>query len=176
MGQAGAVLVPLSLYWLAFTTYPHVHWIVPIIASIPFGTGISLCYTSTWTYLVTAYRPIAASSMAANTFVRTTFAAAFPLFAGQMYHRLGTVGATALLAGLTTISAPLPSVNTIIPATHKLIQSAGLSSTGLVDGCDETLVSRILQRHRSHIIAHHYNHKGYHQHHLHDHHYIRVSI
>lgn len=108
MGQTGAILVPLSLYWLAFTTYPHVHWIVPIIASVPFGTGILLCYTSTWTYLVTAYRPVAASSMAANTFVRTTFAAAFPLFAGQMYHRLGTVGATALLAGLTTISAPLP--------------------------------------------------------------------
>ena len=104
----GGVLVPISLYWLAFTTYPHVHWIVPIIASIPFGTGIFFCFTSVFTYLVTAYRPIAASSMAANTFVRTCFAAAFPLFAGQMYHRLGTVGATALLAGLTTISAPLP--------------------------------------------------------------------
>ncbi|KAK7696650.1 hypothetical protein QCA50_001308 [Cerrena zonata] len=48
--------------------------------------------------------------MAANTFVRTTFAAAFPLFAGQMYRALGTVGATALLAGLTTISAPLPFI------------------------------------------------------------------
>lgn len=110
MGQVGAVLVPVSLYWLAFTTYPHVHWIVPIIASVPFGTGILYCFTSTFTYLVTAYRPIAASAMAANTFVRTSFAAAFPLFANQMYHTLGTVGATALLAGLTTVSAPLPFI------------------------------------------------------------------
>ena len=110
MGQFGGILVPVSLFWLAFTTYQSVPWIVPIIASVPFGTGILWCFTSTFAYLVVAYRPIAASAMAANTFLRTTFAAAFPLFAGQMYRRLGTVGATALLAGLTTLAAPLPWV------------------------------------------------------------------
>ncbi|KAH7921993.1 MFS general substrate transporter [Leucogyrophana mollusca] len=110
MGQVGGILVPLSLFWLAFTTYPHVHWIAPIIASIPFGTGIYFVFTSTFTYLVTAYRPIAASAMASNSALRSAFAAAFPLFAGAMYERLGTVGATALLAGLTTLMAPLPFV------------------------------------------------------------------
>lgn len=108
IGQFGAVLIPVSLFWLAFTTYPHVHWIVPIIASIPFGTGILFCFAAMFTYTVTAYRPVAASAMAANTFVRTVSAAAFPLFSDQMYHKLGTVGATALLAGLTTLAAPLP--------------------------------------------------------------------
>lgn len=127
MGQVGAILVPIStsitppidsdarsrppfsgLFWLAFTTYPQVHWIAPIIASVPFGTGIYFVFTSTFTYLVTAYRPIAASAMASNSALRSTFAAVFPLFAGAMYDRLGTVGATALLAGLTTIMAPLP--------------------------------------------------------------------
>ncbi|KIJ64167.1 hypothetical protein HYDPIDRAFT_175592 [Hydnomerulius pinastri MD-312] len=110
MGQVGAVLIPISLFWLAFTTYPHVHWIAPIIASIPFGSGIYFAFTSTFTYLVTAYRPIAASAMASNSALRSAFAAAFPLFAGAMYNRLGTVGATALLAGLTTIMAPLPFI------------------------------------------------------------------
>ncbi len=51
---------------------------------------------------------MAATSMAGNAFVRSAFAAAFPLFAGQMYEKLGTVGATALLAGVMTIAAPLP--------------------------------------------------------------------
>ncbi|GJE84696.1 MFS general substrate transporter [Phanerochaete sordida] len=109
-GMIGGVMVPASLYWLAFTTYGNVHWIAPIIASVPFGMGILFIFISVFTYTVTAYRPIAASAMAANAFVRTTSAAAFPLFAGQMYHRLGTVGATALLAGLTTVAAPLPFV------------------------------------------------------------------
>ncbi|KIK94332.1 hypothetical protein PAXRUDRAFT_828105 [Paxillus rubicundulus Ve08.2h10] len=110
MGQVGAILVPISLFWLAFTTYPQIHWIVPIIASIPFGSGIYFVFTSTFTYLVSAYRPIAASALASNSALRSAFAVAFPLFAGAMYNRLGTVGATALLAGLTTIMVPLPFV------------------------------------------------------------------
>ena len=40
--------------------------------------------------------------------MRTTFAAAFPLFTVQMYHKMGTVGATAFLAGVMTVMAPLP--------------------------------------------------------------------
>jgi len=110
MGQLGGILVPIGLFWLAFTTYSHVHWIVPIISSIPFGAGVYFAFTSVFTYLVTAYRPIAASAMASNSAMRSTFAAAFPLFAGTMYNRLGTVGATALLAGLTALMAPLPFI------------------------------------------------------------------
>lgn len=58
--------------------------------------------------MVTTYRPIAASALASNVAMRFSFAAAFPLFAKAMYNRLGTVGATALLAGLTTLMTPLP--------------------------------------------------------------------
>ena len=108
MGMPGGVLASLSLLWIAFTTYPHVPWIVPIVGFIPFGTGILFVFTSTFTYLVTAYRPIAASAMAGNSALRSAFAAVFPLFAGQMFARLGTVGAMALLAGLTAVMAPLP--------------------------------------------------------------------
>ncbi|KAH9476477.1 Efflux pump atB [Psilocybe cubensis] len=110
MGKFGGILVPIGLFWLAFTTYKAVHWIVPIIASVPFGTGIYFVFTSTFSYMVTAYRPIAASAMAANSAMRSSFAAVFPLFAGAMYHRLGTVGATALLAGLMALMTPLPFV------------------------------------------------------------------
>jgi hypothetical protein len=59
-------------------------------------------------YLVVLYRPWAASVMAGNSFMRSCFAAGFPLFATQMYTTLGTVGATALLAGLCALMAPLP--------------------------------------------------------------------
>ncbi|KAJ8079688.1 hypothetical protein AAF712_011828 [Marasmius tenuissimus] len=109
-GQVGGILVPIGLFWLAFTTYSSVHWIVPIIASIPFGAGTYYVFSSVFTYLVTAYRPIAASAMASNSAMRSSFAAAFPLFAKFMYDDLGTVGATALLAGLMTLMAPLPFI------------------------------------------------------------------
>jgi len=108
MGQVGGVLIPVGLFWIAFTTYRSVHWIVPIIASIPFGVGIFYSFVSTFTYLVTAYRPIAASVLASNSFFRSCFGAVLPLFALEMYDTLGTVGATALVAGLATLFAPLP--------------------------------------------------------------------
>lgn len=108
--KVGAVIVPASMFWLAFTTYPSIPWIVPILASTGFGAGFILCFSGTFTYLVVAYRPMAASAMSANAFARSSFAAAFPLFAGQMYQKLGTVGATALLAGIMTLCAPLPFV------------------------------------------------------------------
>ncbi|KAI0374134.1 MFS general substrate transporter [Pilatotrama ljubarskyi] len=110
IAQFGGIIAPAGLYIMAFTTYKHVHWIGPIIGSGLFGTGMYYIYAGVFTYLVTAYRPIAASAMAANSAMRSTFAAVFPLFAGAMYHRLGTVGATALLAGLTTLMAPLPFI------------------------------------------------------------------
>lgn len=110
MGQVGGVLIPIALFWIAFTTYRSVHWIVPIIGSIPLGTGICFAFTSTFTYLVTSYRPIAASVLASNSFLRSASACAFPLFTSAMYGTLGTVGATALVAGLATVFAPLPFI------------------------------------------------------------------
>ena len=94
----GSVLIPISLFWFAFTSYPTVHWIVPIIASIPFGTGLVLTYASVFQYLVRAYPMYAASAMSSNTFERCIFACVFPLFATQMYERLGYEWASALLA------------------------------------------------------------------------------
>ena len=38
----GAVLLPIGMFWFAFTTYPAVPWIVPILAGIPFGWGVAL--------------------------------------------------------------------------------------------------------------------------------------
>jgi len=110
MGQVGGVLVPLALLGLALYMFRSMHWIVPVLASVPFGTGTYFIFTSSFTYIVVAYRPLAASALACNTTMRTSFAAAFPLFAGQMYRELGTVGATLLLAGLTTVMAPIPFV------------------------------------------------------------------
>lgn len=36
---AGGVLVPIGLFWFAWTIYAQVHWIVPIIGSGVFGMG-----------------------------------------------------------------------------------------------------------------------------------------
>lgn len=110
MGEIGGILVPLSLYMIAFTTYPHVHWIAPILCSIPLGAGTFFVFSSVFMYLVVAYRPIAASAMASNTAMRCLLSAILPLWATPMYERMGTVGATVFLAGVMTVLAPLPFI------------------------------------------------------------------
>ncbi|KAI0014807.1 putative bicyclomycin resistance protein [Xylariomycetidae sp. FL0641] len=47
----GAVLVPIGLFWFAWTSYSSVHWIVPIIGSGVFGCGTLLVFTGIFTFL-----------------------------------------------------------------------------------------------------------------------------
>jgi MFS family permease len=81
--MAGGILVPVGIFWFAWTTYPSVHWIVPIIGSGVFGAGMLLSFSGVWTFLVDTYPHYAASALAANSFMRSSFAAGFPLFATQ---------------------------------------------------------------------------------------------
>lgn len=110
MGQVGGILVPCALLVMALTASPNITPVLPILASIPFGTGIVYMFTSTFTYLVASYRHCAASALASNAALRLTFAAIFPLFAKQLCSVLGTEGALGLLAGLTALACPLPFI------------------------------------------------------------------
>ncbi|OQE32005.1 hypothetical protein PENSTE_c001G00580 [Penicillium steckii] len=104
----GGVLIPIGLFWFGWSLSSNVHWIVPIIGSSFFGCGVLLAYTGIFTFLVDAYPQYAASALAGNGAVRSSFAAAFPLFGLQMYSKLGYHWATSLLAFLTIFMMPFP--------------------------------------------------------------------
>ncbi|KAL4903411.1 hypothetical protein BDW74DRAFT_179828 [Aspergillus multicolor] len=105
----GSVAIPISLFWFAWTTSPSsIHWIVPIIAIVPFGFGIVLVFLSVINYLVDSYTIYAASVLAANSVLRSLFGAAFPLFTTQMYDELGTRWASSIPAFLALACVPLP--------------------------------------------------------------------
>ncbi|UZJ54118.1 hypothetical protein CBS101457_003438 [Exobasidium rhododendri] len=112
MAKVGSILSPVGLFIFAFTTYANVHWIAPIIGSIFFGWAVIYIFISVFTYTVVQWRPVAASALGANSALRSSFAAGFPLFATQMAGRLGTVGTAALLAGLNCLidQIPLPFI------------------------------------------------------------------
>ncbi|KAF2764237.1 MFS general substrate transporter [Teratosphaeria nubilosa] len=91
----GAMLVPVSLFGFGW-----VHWIVPIIFSGLFGLGNILCFGGVYTYFVETYPLYAASALAANSFARSSFAAAFPLWGYQW--------ASSLLAFIALAMVPFP--------------------------------------------------------------------
>lgn len=104
----GSIVFPAGLFWLAWSGNADVHWIVPTLAGIFIGFGLITIFLQAINYLVDAYLMFAASALAANTFLRSMFGAVFPLFATQMFNRLGVAWAGSLLAFLGVAMIPVP--------------------------------------------------------------------
>ncbi|KAG8788862.1 hypothetical protein FRC12_014103 [Ceratobasidium sp. 428] len=105
-----AILLPVSLIWFAWTTYPSVHWIVPILAGVPFGTGSIIGFTSVVAYMVDSYPMYAASCLAANGILRSTIAFAFPLFIPHLFEKAGDQWGTMFCAFLALVCVPIPYI------------------------------------------------------------------
>ncbi|KAI0019015.1 major facilitator superfamily transporter [Xylariomycetidae sp. FL0641] len=104
----GSCLLPIGLFWFAWTNGPEIHWIVPIIASGFFAAGLVLVFLSLMNYLIDSYTIYAASVLAANSVLRSLFGAAFPLFTDAMYSNLGIHWASSIPAFLSLACLPFP--------------------------------------------------------------------
>ncbi|EGC44541.1 polyamine transporter 1 [Histoplasma capsulatum var. duboisii H88] len=94
----GGLLVPIGLMTYGWTAQPHIHWIIPNIASAIFATGLIIGFQCAQAYIVDAYTQYAASATGAAAFLRTLAGFSFPLFAPSLYARLGLGWGNALLA------------------------------------------------------------------------------
>ncbi|KAI1174265.1 MFS transporter [Nemania sp. FL0916] len=99
-----------SLFWLGWSARSDTHWIVPMLAGVPFGMGLELVFISMLNYLADAYDIFAASALASSAFSRSIFAVLLPLAAGPMYESLGIPWACSLLGFLSLAMAIIPFV------------------------------------------------------------------
>ncbi|KAL7902997.1 MFS general substrate transporter [Trichoderma sp. SZMC 28014] len=106
--MVGALILPIGLFMFAWTTYPSIPWIVPIIGAVIFSAGLVLVFTGLIGYLIDAYVIYAASVMASSSVVRYSFGAAFPLFTTRMYESLGNQWASSIPAFLLLGCLPFP--------------------------------------------------------------------
>ena len=102
----GSILMPVGLFWLAWTS--HVSWVAQVISIAFIGAGIMLIFTNGVAFIIDIYMTGSASALAANTIVRSAAAAGLPLAAPRMYEALGTAWATSLLALLCVALVPAP--------------------------------------------------------------------
>ena len=42
--MAGAIAIPVGLFWFAWSNYPSIHWISSVMAGAPFGFGMVLVF------------------------------------------------------------------------------------------------------------------------------------
>ena len=104
----GAFLLPIGLFWFAWTSSPDVHWFAQVIAGVPIGVAVELVLLQGMSYIIDVYLMYANSALAGNTFVRSLFGGGFPMFAMGMYHNLGVDWATSLLGFLAIAFLPCP--------------------------------------------------------------------
>ena len=122
----GGPLYVVSLFWLGWSASPHVHWIVPMLAGVPFGIGFVLIFMALLNYVTDAYAIFAASAMSATSCCRSVFGAILPLAARPMYQKLGIPWASSLLGflslGMTVIPFAFIKYGDRIRANSKFCQ------------------------------------------------------
>lgn len=106
----GGPLCAIALFWLGWTSSPNVHWIVPMLAGIPFGLGFFFIFGALLNYVGDAYKTFSASAMAAISCARSAGSATLPFGAGPMYESLGVHWASTLLAFLSILLSVVPFV------------------------------------------------------------------
>lgn len=101
-------LVPIGLFIFAWTAYPSLIWVGPVLAGLPCGIGFLVIYNSANNYIVDSYQHYAASALAAKTCVRSFAGATVILGTIQQYHAMGTQWATSLLAFVSLACCAIP--------------------------------------------------------------------
>ncbi|KAG0646087.1 Citrinin biosynthesis cluster MFS transporter mrr1 [Hyphodiscus hymeniophilus] len=104
----GSLILPVGLFWFAWTSSPHITWVPQVISGIFIGWGILMIFLQGLNYIIDVYMWHANSAIAANTMCRSLAGAGFPLFATAMYHTLGVAWATSLLGFLCIAMIPAP--------------------------------------------------------------------
>jgi len=69
-------LIPVGLFWFAWTSTPSIHWASCIVAGVPFGIGFVTLFLGITSYLIDCYGRYSASALAANAILRALFGAA----------------------------------------------------------------------------------------------------
>jgi len=107
----GSILLPIGLFWFAWSSTRATHWIVPVLAGLPFGCATSSIYFTVIVYLGHVYRSdVSASVLAAVGLLRYSLAATPPHFIIPMYTSLGPQWAGSVFAFLSVALLPVPWV------------------------------------------------------------------
>lgn len=106
--MAGSILFSAGLFIFGWTSNHNLPWIAPAIGAACMGFGFFTIFQAALNYLIDTFPTVSASAVGANTFLRSCFAGAFPLFARAMFHGLGIGWAASVLGFLSVCLIPIP--------------------------------------------------------------------
>lgn len=104
----GSVVFVAGLFIFAWTSQPHTFWLAPCVGVVLQGLGFFTIFQAALNYLIDTFQAYAASAVAANTFLRSIFAGAFPLFIAPMLHHLGIPWGVSVFGFVAVAMVPIP--------------------------------------------------------------------
>ncbi len=128
----------VSLLWLGWSSKPEIHWVVPLLATIPYGFANQTIFMSMINYVADAYGVYSASALAACGATRSLAGALIPLAVNKMLDSLGIAWSCTVLA---FISAALCVVPFFFIVWGEKIRSRSRFSSGLQER-EETGLTR----------------------------------
>lgn len=102
--------IPISLFWISWTTYESISPWSSIISTFFFGVGMMQVFLTTYSYIIDAYGVNSASALSSLTLVRYNVSAAMIHITEPMYKNLGIHWAACLLGFLSLIICAVPFV------------------------------------------------------------------
>jgi multidrug resistance protein len=110
LANIGALLLPVSLFWFAWTVEYHVHWSASIAATFFYGIGQVSILNCTQNYYIDSFEKYAASAIAAGTVFRSLVGGVIPLLAPGLFEKLGYGWGVSVFGFIALALAPAPIV------------------------------------------------------------------
>ena len=108
LANIGAILIPIALFWFAWTVEFHVHWFPTILSTVFFGVGQILIFNTVQNYYIDAFAKYAASAIAAGAVFRSIVGGLLPLAAPSVFKSLGYGWGISIFGFLSLALAPSP--------------------------------------------------------------------
>ncbi|EXL67941.1 hypothetical protein FOPG_15968 [Fusarium oxysporum f. sp. conglutinans race 2 54008] len=106
----GGIVFTAGQFLFAWTSSPRVNYWPSIIGIALTGLGFTTIFQAALGYLIDTFTHYSASAVAANTFMRSMFSGAFPLFIIPMYHKLGVDWGTTVFGCIAAALIPVSYV------------------------------------------------------------------
>jgi len=108
LANIGAVLIPASLFWFAWTVQYRAHWLVTILSTTLFGFGQITILNTVQNYYIDSFSAYAASAIAAGAVFRSIVGGFVPLAAPGLFEKVGYGWGVSVFGFLSAALAPAP--------------------------------------------------------------------
>ncbi|PSK56803.1 hypothetical protein B9Z65_6427 [Elsinoe australis] len=106
----GSPAIPISIFWMGWTSDANISIWSPLAASTLFGFGILCVFISCYQYVIDSYEIYAASALASVTLIRYVAAGGMAVVGIPFYENMGVHYTLTILGCISCICVPVPYV------------------------------------------------------------------